>query len=126
MMMMNKVRVRRSKIRLIDVWNNVVLHNAAILVPILSILLAATMIISHLPMHQEPCEVNHIEIGNSGFETAREAPCPCHNPVAEIVDMPRFPPPPINDQLSAPFCRHGLQISHRGVVGVVAESVLLT
>jgi hypothetical protein len=53
----------------INEWEDAVLDNLLVLVPIVSILLVAIMVVSHITMDQQYGKVNDVEVGDDAINT---------------------------------------------------------
>mmetsp|Transcript_8209 Transcript_8209/g.29984 ORF Transcript_8209/g.29984 Transcript_8209/m.29984 type:complete len:364 (-) Transcript_8209:421-1512(-) len=100
-------------------------HDGAVRVPVLPVLLLARLLISLVAVHEQHAEINDVKIRHDVAEPARQAPRPRHEPIAEVVDVPRHAPPPGDQQTRAARGREVLQVLHRRVVRVLAETILL-
>mmetsp|Transcript_5638 Transcript_5638/g.23129 ORF Transcript_5638/g.23129 Transcript_5638/m.23129 type:complete len:219 (-) Transcript_5638:733-1389(-) len=110
---------------LIHVRDQPVLDDGAVLVPVLPVLLLARLAVPHVPVHEQDAEVDDVKVWHHVRKPAREAPGPRHEPVAQVVDVPRDAPPPAGDKPGAPLRGQVRQVRHPRVVRVVAEPVLL-
>mmetsp|Transcript_31262 Transcript_31262/g.58285 ORF Transcript_31262/g.58285 Transcript_31262/m.58285 type:complete len:275 (+) Transcript_31262:79-903(+) len=100
-------------------------HNRAIRVPIFAVLLLAGVLVAHFPVNEQSSEVDGVEVRDDVVEPARQTPRPSHDPVAEVVDVPRNSPPPAYQELGSTLGGQGLEVRHGRIVGVRPELVLL-
>lgn len=106
---------------LVDARDDTAADKLAVLVPVLSILLLASLVVAKLTVHEQNRKVGNVEVRNGGSESTRQRPCPGHDPVAKIVGVSRTAPPARSQQLASRSGGHVLEVLG---VGAVAELVL--
>lgn len=87
----------------VHVRDNTPRYELAVLVPILPVLFAAREVVAPLTVDQQARKVQAVEVRDDGcraLTTARKAPRQAHDPVAQVVDVPRHAPPSTRDELS--------------------------
>lgn len=85
----------------------------------------ALVLIAHFAVEQQDGKVNGVKVGDRGVESGRKAPRQPHEPVAQVVDVPCDAPIARGHETGAGSGFDVFDVLETGVVGVVAERVLL-
>jgi len=106
--------------------NKDVRHRLLVSSPILlTVLLDASLIVTHGAMDEQDEEVDGVEVGDGRGESSCEAPGKAHEPVPSVVDLPGHAPPTGNHELPSHLGVQRADVGHRGVRRIATELVLL-
>jgi hypothetical protein len=71
--------------------------------PIVTVFVAALVLVTALSMPQKESKVKKVEVWDRGVEATRKTPGQCHHQVTKVVDMARISPPSAGHQTSSSF-----------------------